>query len=102
MTLKGRLARLERTAQDKENPELTQRLQDEEERLRELATPEAIARYDAAVERMRAACEAAEATNPNPGSPVPDTEALLNATDDYLDALEGLEKEGRTLHGPTR
>ncbi len=97
MTLKRRLARLERTAQEKDDPaqdpELTQRMRGEEERLRAHATPEAIARHDAAAERMRAAYEAAEATNPNPGTAVPDTEELGAATDEYLDALEYLENE---------
>jgi uncharacterized membrane protein YccC len=72
----------------------------EEERLLAHASPEAVARHDAAAERMAAAYEAAEAANPNPGTPgtaVPDTEELGAACDEYLDALEYLEnarKEG--------
>jgi uncharacterized membrane protein YccC len=97
MSLNRRLACLERNAQDKENPELTQRMRGEEERLRAHASPEAVARHDAAAERMTAAYEAADAANPNPGTAVPDTEELGAACDEYLDALEYLEnarKEG--------
>jgi len=96
MSIHRRLACLERTAQDKENTDLTQRMRVEDERVRAHASPEAIARYDAAAERMAAAYEAAEAANPNPGTPgtaVPDTEELGAACDEYLDALECLDNE---------
>ncbi len=97
MSLNRRLACLERNAQDKENPELTQRMRGEEERIRAHASPEAVARHDAAAERMTAAYEAADAANPNPGTApgtaVPDTEELGAACDEYLDALEYLENE---------
>ncbi len=83
MSLNRRLGCLERNAQNKENPELTQRMRGEEERLRAHASPEALARYDAATQRMVAAYEATGA----------DTEELGDACDGYLDALEYLHNE---------
>jgi len=80
MSIHRRLACLERTARDKENPELTQRMRVEEERVRAHASPEAVARYDAAIERMAAAHESSEAE-------------LGAACDEYLDALEMLDNE---------
>jgi hypothetical protein len=80
MSIHRRLACLERTAQDKENPELTRRMRGEEDLLRAHASPEALARYDAAAERMAAAYEATE-------------EELGAACDEYLDALEVLDNE---------
>ncbi len=47
------------------------------------ASQEALARYDAATERMAAAHEATEA----------DTEKMGDACDEYLDALEYLDNE---------
>ncbi len=83
MSLGRRLGCLERNAQDKENPELTQRMRGDEERLRAHASPEALARYDAATQRMAAAYEATGA----------DGEELGAACDEYLDALEALDNE---------
>ncbi len=83
MSLNRRLGCLERTAQNKENLELTQRMRGDEERLRAHASPESLARYDAAEERMRSAYEATGA----------DTEEMGDACDEYLDALECLDNE---------
>jgi hypothetical protein len=83
MTLKRRFLRLEaEAAQKKEEPDLTQRMRGEEERLLAHASPEAVARYDAAIERMAAAHESSEAE-------------LGAAADEYLDALEVLDNERR-------
>lgn len=80
MSLNRRLGCLERNAQNKENPELTQRMRGEEDLLRAHASPEAVSRYDAAIERMAAAYGATE-------------EELGAACDEYLDALEVLDNE---------
>jgi hypothetical protein len=82
MSMNRRLACLERR-QDKENPELTQRMRGEEDLLRAHASPEALARYDAATQRMVAAHESTGA----------DGEELGAACDEYLDALECLDNE---------
>ncbi len=89
MTLKRRFLRLEaEAAQKKEEPDLTQRMRGEEERLLAHASPEAVARYDAAIERMAAAYDATEA----------DTEELGAACDEYLDALEYLDNERKVTN----
>jgi hypothetical protein len=87
MSIHRRLAYLERTAKNKENTDLTQRMRVEDERVRAHASPEALARYNAATERMAAAHEATEA----------DTEEMGAACDEYLDALEYLDNELRRV-----
>lgn len=92
MTLKGRLARLERS-RDRGQGSRADRWDEEIEELRARATPEARARFDAVVERAGAAIEAS-------GGFVDDiNDALI---DEYLDALTDLTTSAREFTEPQK